>query len=85
MYACCLKIKVLASSVDPNEIVLQYLKLFLAATPKLGQIAHQLLSNCTVYILYFYPPTRKGSGDIAISLASVRLSVCPSVRPSVRP
>ena len=32
-----------------------------------------------------YPPTRKGSGDIAISLASVRLSVCPSVRPSVRP
>ena len=33
----------------------------------------------------FYPPTRKGSGDIAISLASVRLSVCPSVRPSVRP
>ena len=35
--------------------------------------------------LSFYPPTRKGSGDIAISLASVRLSVCPSVRPSVRP
>ena len=32
----------------------------------------------------FYPPTRKGSGDIAISLASVRLSVCPSVRLSVR-
>ena len=31
----------------------------------------------------FYPPTRKGSGDIAISLASVRLSVCPSVCPSV--
>ena len=29
----------------------------------------------------FYPPTRKGSGDIAISLASV----CPSVRPSVPP
>ena len=32
----------------------------------------------------FYPPTRKGSGDKAISLASVRLSVCPSVRLSVR-
>ena len=28
----------------------------------------------------FYPPTRKGSGDIAISLASVRLSVRLSVR-----
>ena len=31
----------------------------------------------------FYPPTRKGSGDIAISLASVRLSVCPSVDKSL--
>ena len=27
------------------------------------------------FIVCFYPPTRKGSGDIAISLASVRLSV----------
>ena len=53
-------------------------RLLLSAVPfMLGQIA---LIMCP-----FYPPTRKGSGDIAISLASVRLSVCPSVRPSVRP
>ena len=38
----------------------------------------------TFVLPHFYPPTRKGSGDIAISLASVRLSVCPSVRLSVR-
>ena len=38
--------------------------------------------SLTVWALYpyFYPPTRKGSGDIAISLASVRLSVRLSVR-----
>ena len=41
---------------------------------KSSQKKAQSLANCSRHG-HFYPPTRKGSGDIAISLASVRLSV----------